>query len=104
MVALALVVIIQPQLVDISIHSVRRISKAGAWTDRSLWPSRPAVSRPMWNGSKRNCVRSTGCICALADFDNYPRRVDRERARAARSRKREIILSLLGVPDRFDRA
>lgn len=41
---------------------------------------------------------------ALADFDNYKRRVERERASSARSGKREIILSLLDVLDGFDRA
>src|SRR2546426_3230355 len=41
---------------------------------------------------------------ALADFDNYRRRVERERATAARSGTREIILSLLPVLDGFDRA
>jgi len=41
---------------------------------------------------------------ALADFENYRRRVERERSTAALSGKREIILSLLGVLDGFDRA
>ena len=41
---------------------------------------------------------------ALADFENYRRRVERERSRAARSDKREIILSLLNVMDGFERA
>jgi molecular chaperone GrpE len=41
---------------------------------------------------------------ALADFDNYRRRVERDRASAARSGKREVILSLLDVLDGFDRA
>jgi Molecular chaperone GrpE (heat shock protein) len=41
---------------------------------------------------------------ALADFDNYRRRVERERASAARSGKRDIILSLLETLDSFDRA
>jgi molecular chaperone GrpE len=41
---------------------------------------------------------------ALADFDNYRRRVERERARAADSGKREVILSLLDVLDGFDNA
>src|SRR5436305_13424155 len=41
---------------------------------------------------------------ALADFDNYRRRVERERAAAAFSGKREILLPLLGVIDGFDRA
>lgn len=41
---------------------------------------------------------------ALADFDNYRRRVDRERASAAQSGKREVILPLLDVIDNFERA
>ncbi|MGH7795249.1 MAG: nucleotide exchange factor GrpE [Candidatus Binatia bacterium] len=41
---------------------------------------------------------------ALADFDNYRRRVERERSGAARSGKRDIILRLLDVLDGFDRA
>jgi molecular chaperone GrpE len=39
---------------------------------------------------------------ALADFDNYRRRVERERASAARSGKRDLILSLLELLDAFD--
>jgi molecular chaperone GrpE len=41
---------------------------------------------------------------ALADYDNYRRRTERERSLAARSGKRELILSLLDVLDGFDRA
>jgi molecular chaperone GrpE len=41
---------------------------------------------------------------ALADFENYRRRVERDRAKTATSGKREIILSLLEVLDGFDRA
>jgi molecular chaperone GrpE len=41
---------------------------------------------------------------ALADYDNYRRRTERERSTAARSGKREIILALLDVLDGFDRA
>ncbi len=41
---------------------------------------------------------------ALADFDNYRKRVERERESAARAGKRAIVLSLLGVMDDFDRA
>jgi molecular chaperone GrpE len=41
---------------------------------------------------------------ALADYDNYRRRVERDRATAARSGKREIMLQLLEVLDGFDRA
>jgi molecular chaperone GrpE len=41
---------------------------------------------------------------ALADFENYRGRVDRERAKAANSGKRELVLPLLEVVDGFDRA
>jgi molecular chaperone GrpE len=41
---------------------------------------------------------------ALADFDNYRRRVERDRASAARSGQREILVSLLEVLDSFDLA
>lgn len=41
---------------------------------------------------------------ALADFDNYRRRVERQAEDAARSDKRRIILSLIDVLDSFDRA
>jgi molecular chaperone GrpE len=41
---------------------------------------------------------------ALADFDNYRKRVERERGAAGRSGKRAIILALLDVMDDFDRA
>lgn len=40
----------------------------------------------------------------LADFENYRKRVERERVSAARSGKREIILALLETLDSFDRA
>jgi molecular chaperone GrpE len=41
---------------------------------------------------------------ALADYENYRKRVDRDRAMAARSGKRELLLPLLDVLDDFDRA
>jgi molecular chaperone GrpE len=41
---------------------------------------------------------------ALADFENYRRRTDRDRATAAQSGKRDVIVSLLAVLDDFDRA
>jgi molecular chaperone GrpE len=41
---------------------------------------------------------------ALADFENYRRRVERERSTATRAGKREMILSLLDVMDGFERA
>jgi molecular chaperone GrpE len=39
----------------------------------------------------------------LADFDNYHRRVERERASATREGKRDLMLSLLEVVDDFER-
>ena len=41
---------------------------------------------------------------ALADFDNYRRRVERERAESDHAGKRELILPLLEVLDDFNRA
>ena len=41
---------------------------------------------------------------ALADFENYRRRVERESASRAYSGKREILLPLLDLTDSFDRA
>lgn len=41
---------------------------------------------------------------ALADFDNYRRRIEREQANAASSGKREIILALLEILDGFELA
>jgi molecular chaperone GrpE len=40
----------------------------------------------------------------LADFDNYRRRVERERASSAHAGKRELVLPLLEVLADFDRA
>ena len=40
----------------------------------------------------------------LADFENYRRRIERERSGAAQAGKREIVLSLLEVMDDFERA
>ena len=40
----------------------------------------------------------------LADFDNYRRRIERERTSADHAGKRDIILPLLEVLDDFDRA
>ena len=41
---------------------------------------------------------------ALADFDNYRKRIERERADAAQSGRRDIVLQLLDLADSFDRA
>jgi molecular chaperone GrpE len=43
-------------------------------------------------------------VRALADFDSYRRRVERQQASAARGARREMILPLLDVLDDFDRA
>jgi molecular chaperone GrpE len=40
----------------------------------------------------------------LADFENFRRRVERDRAQTAASGKRELLLPLLDVLDGFDRA
>src|SRR5262245_44503799 len=41
---------------------------------------------------------------ALADFENYRRRVERERADAAEQEKRKLLLALLELADDFERA
>lgn len=41
---------------------------------------------------------------AMADFDNYRKRVERDQGTAERSGKRAILLALLEVMDDFDRA
>jgi molecular chaperone GrpE len=43
-------------------------------------------------------------LCNLAAFDNYHRRVERERAQAAQMGKRELILPLLDILDDFEQA
>jgi molecular chaperone GrpE len=40
----------------------------------------------------------------LADFDNYRKRVQRERESAAQTGKRQLVLALLDVMDDFERA
>src|SRR5262247_3120268 len=41
---------------------------------------------------------------ALADFDNYRKRMQRERESAAQAGKRQLVLALLDVMDDFERA
>ena len=41
---------------------------------------------------------------ALADFDNYRKRIQREQESAARAGKRQLVLALLDVMDDFERA
>jgi len=41
---------------------------------------------------------------ALADFENFRKRVERERAGATQAGKRELVSALLGVLDDFERA
>lgn len=41
---------------------------------------------------------------ALADFDNFRRRIERDRQEAARNGKRGIVLGMIDVLDDFDRA
>lgn len=40
----------------------------------------------------------------LADFDNYRKRVERDRERTAQAGKREVIVGLLDIVDDFERA
>jgi molecular chaperone GrpE len=44
------------------------------------------------------------CLRTLADFDNYRRRTEKERASFGRAGKRELMLPLLEVLDDFNRA
>ena len=41
---------------------------------------------------------------ALADFDNFRRRTERDRSKAAATAKREVLLPLLDIVDGFDQA
>src|SRR5258708_29326403 len=41
---------------------------------------------------------------SLADFDNYRRRVERDRENASRRDKRAVLLAILDLLDGFDRA
>jgi molecular chaperone GrpE len=66
--------------------------------DGSPGPQKPDNEQAQPNNEHEMYLR------ALADFDNYRRRVERERASAAQRGKRDIILSLLEVMDGFDRA
>jgi molecular chaperone GrpE len=43
-------------------------------------------------------------VRALADFENYRRRVDRDRESATQSEKRALVLSLLEILDSFENA
>jgi molecular chaperone GrpE len=47
---------------------------------------------------------NTKWLRALADIENYRRRVERERSRWTREAKEEVILPLLDVLDNFERA
>jgi molecular chaperone GrpE len=48
--------------------------------------------------------RNDTYLRALADFDNFRKRVDRERVAAVRRGKREVILAFIHTLDSFDRA
>lgn len=43
-------------------------------------------------------------VRTLADFDNYRKRIDRERGEIGAAGKREILVALLDVVDNFERA
>jgi molecular chaperone GrpE len=67
---------------------------------------RPAgVESPEYERLKAELSREHDLyLRTLADFDNYRRRVERERAGSAHAGKRELILPLLEVLDDFNRA
>jgi molecular chaperone GrpE len=67
---------------------------------------RPAgVESPEYKRLKAELSREHDLyLRTLADFDNYRRRVERERAASAHTGKRELILPLLEVLDDFNRA
>ena len=72
-----------------------------------MMPSKPTeqTTATNWSGLQEQLrTEHEMYLRALADFDNYRRRVERESKHTARSGKREIILSLLEVLDGFDRA
>jgi molecular chaperone GrpE (heat shock protein) len=50
--------------------------------------------------AQRNPLAARGTV----DFENYRKRVERERAKATHAGKREIILSMLEALDGLDRA
>jgi molecular chaperone GrpE len=69
--------------------------------------SKPAVVEPDTEKGELNAdVRREHDLYlrVLADFENFRRRVDRDRVQTAASGKRELLLSLLEVLDGFDRA
>jgi molecular chaperone GrpE len=86
------------------------------WSMRSSRPDEPTEQTESGNTAAENSQAELGrlkaelgrehdmYLRALADFENYRGRVDRERAKAADSGKRELILPLLDVVDGFDRA
>jgi molecular chaperone GrpE len=83
------------------------------WSMQSSKPDEPTESsEPAANDAKAELTRLKAelgrehdmYLRALADFDNYRTRVDRERAKAGDTGKRELVLPLLEVVDGFDRA
>ena len=67
--------------------------------------STPAAGLPETNKLQDELRREREMhLRALADFDNYRKRIERERADAAQSGRRDIVLKLLDLADSFDRA
>jgi molecular chaperone GrpE len=73
-------------------------------TDRNQ--NRPPAGEPSEVERLKEELRSEHDLYlrALADFENYRKRVERDRGIAGRAGKREIIVPLLDVLDGFDRA
>lgn len=60
---------------------------------------------PETNGLQDELTREREMrLRALADFENYRKRIERERADAAQSGRRDIVLKLLDLADSFDLA
>ena len=68
-------------------------------------PRRRAWRRPESRTREPSCGRSrTRYLRLRADFENYRRRVERDRDVAARQGKRDLLMALVDLADGFDRA
>src|SRR5260370_33603062 len=103
----------EPRLVQ---AKVRGPTPRRMWSMQSSRPDEPTEQTQSGNSAAADPQAELGrlkaelgrehdmYLRALADFENYRGRVDRERTKAADSRKRELILPLLDVVHWFDPA
>jgi molecular chaperone GrpE len=88
-----------PSLQILLLH-VSTMEKRDEHPDRTLNQQQAEIDR-----LKKELEREHNLyLRALADYENYRKRMERERATAAQSGKREIILSLLDLLDGFNLA